>query len=118
MTYFETKPSSENPMSKSNSKFDVFMLIGKIIILLTFNLIGYESNHWILIFVLFFISGFMFFLLYENAPFYNITIKQVYLFIFLKIFYFIFLDIPYPNRNIILEFNCFAHSEIPTIFRI
>ena len=77
LTYFETKPSSKNPMSKSNSKFDVFMLISKIIILITFNLIGYESNHWILIFILFFISGFMFFLLYENSPFYKKSIKQV-----------------------------------------
>lgn len=78
MTYFETKTSTHNHSAKSNSNSDVFMLIAKILILLVFGFFGTESNQWILICVLFFLSAIMFFSYYEDKPFYNSKMMKVF----------------------------------------
>lgn len=77
MTYFETKTSTHNHSAKSNSNSDVFMLIAKILILWVFGFFASESNQWILICVLFFLSAIMFFSFYEDRPFYNSKMMKV-----------------------------------------
>ncbi len=77
MTYFETKTSTNNYSAKSNSKSDVLILLSKIIILIIFAFFCEIRNQWILICILFFLSGFMFFSYYEEKPFYNIRMMKV-----------------------------------------
>ena len=80
MTYYETKYSISNITAKSNSKSEVFVLFSKIIILICFIFFEEITNQWILIVILFFLSGLIFLFYYEEKPFYSNQIMQVKIF--------------------------------------
>jgi hypothetical protein len=76
-TCFETKNSPNNLSAKLNSNSDIFLLIEKCIIVSLFTLGKDLENQWLLIAILFFCSGIVFFSYLINLPFYNKYITKV-----------------------------------------
>ena len=77
-TYFETKFGTHNPIAKSTSQADCFLVLVKIILVIIFTFLNKTGdNQWIIIAFLIFLSGYLVYSYYEHQPYYNhITMKM------------------------------------------
>ena len=80
--YFDTKNSSQNPLAKTSAQIDVSLLFVKTILAYLFNFFGYNtnsnSNQWIIIVVMLFLSGFLVYLSYDYEVYYDRIITKSY----------------------------------------
>ena len=77
--YFETKLGTHNPIAKSTSRCDSFLLLSKIIFVILFTFLKKKGdNQWILTIFLLFFGGYMTYSYYEYSPYYHSITKKMY----------------------------------------